>query len=279
MFIKASLLVFLFFLCSFSEISKAEVFEPYKVEFSPRLAYVRAGDKSQHTAHYGSLRRITNNSLSRHRYYSYLGVYHNLIEAEDKSSNSLVRWVSKENFNLNLGYQYKMSKKIWIGFKGSYHVRHFEAELNPNFTSDDGLSQVYRLALAIDYEALRWSFGLDADYSGEQFIYERDNNISLEKIFLHGLSLRLKYKWFATPNWSSRLTLKVELPFNNSNTIEAEGQGGVIGYFDLGLNQWTQNNSLNCQAYYGIRNYTNDQNNQKEKMAGLNCGVLSFNWL
>ncbi len=215
----------------------------------------------------------------KNRYYVLLGLYNNVIEAEDRGSGGLARWVSNENIDLEASYQYQLRKKLWIGARASYHVQDYEVELNPLFTWDENIENLFRLSVVSDYETKKWGLGLDLDYNGEQFIYEQAFNVELRDIYLFGISLRAKYKLFSTKNWSSRVGLKFELPLLSSNQIDPSGEFGLIGYLDISKRRWVKKHGVHCRLFYGVRKYTNDQNDQNEEVVGLKCGIRSFSWL
>lgn len=270
------LFIFLFLSC---HISWATDLENFKVNYDESFAYKRVGDSSHSGYQYGSLRRISSTKKPSYRYYLFAGAYHNLIETVDKGTGTYARWVSKENFNIEAASQYVIGKKVWLGVKASLHMQQYEEELNPFFTSEQDLDFLYKLALTSDYEGEKWGLGFDFNYNGEQFLYETNFNVELNRIFLKSLSLRLKYKLLATNMWSSRVFLNIQIPLANTNSIDAQGEGGVFGYFEVSYNKITKKNGLSCQIYYGVNEITNEQNDQTETTAGFKCGIVSFNWL
>ena len=212
------------------------------------------------------------------RYYVGLGVYNNILLAGDRGTGNEAEWVSGENYNLEAQYQFKY-KNFWLGVQGSYHKQDYEVELNPTFTWDESTPNLLRLSLVSDYETNRWGLGFDLDYHQTSFVYEQDFDVELRDIFMLGVSLRAKYKWLETQKWSSRLGLKLDLPLSGSDEISPKGELGYIGFVDLRRDKLFRDYGLNVKLYYGFRNYTNNQNDQEEEVAGLLFSLTSFNWL
>ena len=216
---------------------------------------------------------------TKDRYYAFLGAYNNVIEAEDRGTGGLARWISNENIDLQASYQHEFKKNLWIGARASFHIQDYEVELNPLFDWDENTENLFRLSVISDYETEKWGLGFDLDYNGEQFIYEQAFDVELRNIYLFGVSLRAKYKLFSSNNWSSRLGLKLELPLLSGDQIEPKGQAGFFGYIDISKHRWVKKHDIHCRLYYGVRRFANDQNDQNEEIAGFKCGVRSLSWL
>ena len=217
-------------------------------------------------------------SLYQDRYYLGLGIYNNILLARDRGTGDEAEWVSGENYNLEAQYQFKY-KNFWFGVNGSYHVQDYEVELNPIFAWDEETPNLLRLSLVSDYELNRFGVGFDLDYHQTSFVYEQNFDLELRDVFILGVALRAKYKWFSTQKWSSRLGLKLDLPLSGSDEINPKGELGYIGFIDLQKDRFFRGYGLNVRLYYGLRNYTNNQNDQEEEAAGVLFSLTSFNWL
>ena len=212
------------------------------------------------------------------RHFVGLGVYHNILLATDRGSGGEAEWVSNENYAIEGQYQFKY-KKLWLGINSSYHIQDYDIELNPIFTWNEKVPNLLNASFVADYEAKRWGLGFDLDYHQTSFIYEDNFDIELRDVFMLGVSLRGKYKWFSKQKWSSRIGLKLDLPLTGSDEISPKGELGYIGFVDLKRDKAFRNHGLNLKLYYGFRNYTNDQNDQHEETAGILLSVDSLNWL
>ena len=218
------------------------------------------------------------NQKPSHRHFFGLGVYNNILLSTDRGSSAEAEWISNQNFYLEAQYQFKY-KSLWLGLNGSYHKQDYEVELNPIFTWDEETPDLLQVSLVSDYEYKKWGFGLDLDYNQASFIYEDNFNIELRDIFILGISLRAKYKWYETKKWSSRLGLSLELPFLGSDEINPKGEPGLLAYVDLKRYRLFKGYALDARLYYGFKNYTNDQNDQEEETLGLLFSLKSQNWL
>ncbi len=212
------------------------------------------------------------------RYYVGFGVNNNVLNSTDRGTGNEAEWVSKGNYIVEAQYQFKY-KNLWLGVNGSYHIQDYEVELNPNFIWDEETPNLLWFSLVSDYETNRWGLGFDLDYHQTSFIYETNFDVELIDVFMLGVSLRMKYKWFETQKWSSRFGLKLDFPLTGTDDIEPEGGLGYIGFIDLKSGGVFKNHDLNIKLYYGLRNYTNNQNDQKENIVGLLFSLDSLNWL
>ncbi len=212
------------------------------------------------------------------RYYFGFGVYHNILLATDRGTGSEAEWVSGENYNLEAQYQFKY-KNFWLGVRGSYHVQDYEVELNPTFTWDEKTPSLLKLSLVSDYEKGRLGLGFDLDFNQVPFVYEENFDVELRDVFMLGVSLRAKYKWLETQRYSSRLGIHLSYPLSGSDDIDPKGKFGYVGFIDLKRDKTFWNYGLNVKLYYGFRNYTNNQNDQAEEVAGILFSLTSFNWL
>ncbi len=219
-------------------------------------------------------------NIYQNRHYVGLGVYNNILVSTDRGTSNKAKWVSRGNYNIEAQYQLK-HKDFWLGVNGSYHIQNYEPELSPTFTWDNKTPSLLQFSLVSDYEKNRWGLGFDLDYHQTSFIYENNFQVKLIDVFMLGVSLRAKYKWFETQKWSSRFGLKLSLPLAGSNRIKPKGSLGYIGFIDLKRGRVFKSYNLNLKfkLYYGFKNYKNNQNDQREEIIGLLFSLDSLNWL
>lgn len=215
----------------------------------------------------------------KHRHMIGAGLYYNTLLSQDKESLQEAEWISNENFNAEAQFQIKV-QKLWLGLKAAYHVQDYRAPESTVFTWSGEDPNLASFSLVSDYELSRWGFGLDLDYREVPFVFESSSQIDLRKVFMFGVSLRGQYKIFQTSAWSSRLGFKLEYPISGSDDIEPKGDLGYIGFIDIRNEDFFLKYGLNAKIFYGIKNYSNIQNEQEERVAGLMLSLTSLeNWL
>ncbi len=221
---------------------------------------------------------LETSSPYKDRHYFSLGVYQNILLANDQGTGSEAEWVSKENYNFKTQYQFKY-KNFWLGAKASYHAQNYQPELNPIFIWDKEIINLLKLSLVSNYETKKWSLGFDLDFNQMPFIYEQSFNIELKNVLILGTSLQAQYKWFKTQWWSSRVGLNLNYPVLGSSNINSKGDLGYLGFIDLEKGQTFWGYNLNVKLYYGFNNYMNNENHQEEEIAGFLFSLKSLNWL
>lgn len=231
-------------------------------------------DKSQDI----SMDKKNSSSLYQGRYYVGFGVYNNILLSTDRGTGAEAEWVSGANYNIEAQYQFKY-KKLWLGLNGSYHIQNYEVELNPIFTWDEVTPNLLKFSLVTDYELARWGFGLNVDYHKTSFIFENNSNVELIDVFMLGATLKAQYKWLVLNDWSSRVGATLDYPITGSNDIEPRGGLGYMGFIDLKRDKLLYGHGLNVKLYYGLKNYSNNQNEQTEEAAGILFSISSPHWL
>lgn len=219
-------------------------------------------------------------SQGRFRYSFVTGGYYNVLLAEDRDDNRVeAEWISKLNVPIGALAQFRVAG-IWLGLKAFHHIQDYRLERSPNFVWDEDTPSLFRASLIADYETNFWGFGFDVDYNQESFVYEQGTgNVTLDRENLVGLTLRGKYKYFENKKYSSRVFLQASLPFSGDGDIDSEGELGYQVSLDLRRSNLFKNHDLRLELYYGLRNFTNQQNDQEESVLGLNISIDSKNWL
>ncbi len=223
-------------------------------------------------------------SKSKNRYLIGLGININTLDAKDDLGSGIStegEWVSKSNYLVQGAYQYNIAKSMWLGLRAEYHIQDYESLDSTIFTWDEEVPNLLRGALIFDYEiSNKIGLGFDLDYNQESFIFETINQVSLLDDSLFGASLRGLYKFYDSKSYSSRAKLKVSYPFSGADDlIEAKGRVGVRLAVDVSFKSLLKSHELNLEFYYGLRNFENSQNEQKEEIAGLNLSLRNLKWL
>lgn len=213
----------------------------------------------------------------QNRYYVGLGFYHNILLATSNTGEE-AEWVSKQNYSLEGKYQFKY-KNLWLGAMAAYHIQKYEVELSPTHVWNEKNPNLIKFNLNADYEQRRWGVGFDLDFSQVPFIFEDGFNIELKKVFMFGVGARAQYKWIDIKNYSSRLGFELSYPILGSSSIDPEGQLGYIGFIDIRKDRLIKDLGLSFKFYYGFKNYSTNQNDQEEEIAGLLLSLTSLNWL
>ncbi len=213
----------------------------------------------------------------KNRYSFGLGVYQNTLYANGQGIGSRAEWVSKENFNLETQYQFKY-KDFWLGAKASYDIQNYKPELNPIYTWNEKVPNLFKLSLVSHYETRNLGLGFDFDFHQIPFIYEESFNIELKGVFIWATSLRAQYKWLKTQNWSSRFGLSLNYLILSSDNINLKKGIEYMIFVNLVRNEYWKHN-LNMRLYYKFNKYMNNKSNQKENAAGILFSLTSLNWL
>lgn len=226
---------------------------------------------------------ITKSTLTKKetkfRYSVASGAYYNLIEAEDRdNSRANAQWVSELNIPIGVSAQFSLFN-LWLGLKIFGHKQDYKVENSPNYVWDEKNPFLLRGSLIGDYEIKKFGFGFDVDFNQESSIFENGGNVRLEKELFIGLSSRLKYKWFAGKNWSSRVGGKLSYPLLVNSDIDSRGELGYILELDLRKDDFFNTHSFTIKAYYGFKNLSNKQNDQQEELLGLMLSLDSLLWL
>lgn len=222
--------------------------------------------------------------IGAHRYQLGLGTYQNILNIRSlntESAGAEAEWVSKQNLNIGLAYQYQIAPAWWLGLRANYHIQDYEPIKSSTFIWDEENPSMIRASLITDYEiSNRWGLGLDLDYNEEAFVYESSSSVTLRKAFVAGASLRGLYKFYDSDRISARLNLKVSYPVSGSDEIlDPEGKiGGVFGV-DASLKNILGSHELNFNLYFATRNFENLANDQKEKLVGFMVSVRNNKWL
>ena len=207
------------------------------------------------------------------------GSYYNVLNAIDKDTQSKAEWISKKNYNAELALQFNRDK-LWLGFKMAFHIQDYlEPDTNSVFLWDKASPNLMKFSLTSDYERSWWSLGLDIDYNQTPYIHEKTSNIQLKNVFMLGTSLRGQARWLDWNHWSSRLGVKLSLPITGMDDIESKGELGYMGFVNFRRDKILGHLGLDLMFYYGLRNYTNNQNDQEDKMAGLILSIISSDWM
>jgi hypothetical protein len=216
-------------------------------------------------------------SLNRHRYYAGWDLTDNELVASRTGFTAI--WVTDFNQSFSVGYQYKISKKYWLGGSGNYSLQNYRLENNPIFNWDGITPNLMKLSLNLDYQRnTKWNFGFDINYSEENFVISNGLNIALNKVGMYGISGRGNYKFYDSKRFSSRLNLKLEYPITGSDPIEPKGGLGFILGSDVTVKNIFKKYEVNLGVFYGIRNFENIQNKQVENLVGFDIKIRNKLW-
>ncbi len=213
----------------------------------------------------------------RHRYFLGWALTDNELVAERIGFKAI--WVTDFNQSVSLGYQYKLTKKLWLGGSGAYSLQNYRIENNPIFIWDGATPDLMKVSANLDYEsANRWALGFDVNYGEESFVISQGLNIFLEKVAILGVSGRGLYKFYDSENYSSRLKGLIEYPFAGSSSIKPKGGLGLMLGADVTLKKLFKTHEVNLGVFYGIRNFENIQNDQTENLIGFEVKIRNKRW-
>lgn len=216
------------------------------------------------------------------RYYIGLGLYQNVLDAEDNigpGETIHAEWVSKLNLDILGAYQINFRKDFWVGLEGRLHIQDYEIELDTPYVWDEKDPRLYSLALIMDYEKQIWGLGFDVKYGNEPFIFENNNDVTLELSNMLSLKIRRKYKFYESKFYSSRLGLSFERALFGSGFLEPKGELGALAYIDLSKKNWFKKHEVNFRIYYGLKSFINNENDQQEEFAGFQIQYRNKRWL
>lgn len=213
----------------------------------------------------------------RHRYYVGWALTDNELVADRPGFKAI--WVTDFNHDISLAYQYKVSKKYWLGASGVYRFQDYRMVNNPIFTWDEVTPNLMKLAVNLDYEPEKnWTLGFDVNYSEENFVLSQGLDVYLQKAGVFGISGRGLYRFYDTSSMSSRVKATVELPLFSSDSIEPKGRYGLLIGADLSFKKLFKSHEVNVGGFFGIRSFENIQYSQTETLAGFEIKIRNKRW-
>ena len=214
----------------------------------------------------------------RHRYFVGWALTDNELVASRTGFEAI--WVTDFNQSISAGYQYRFADSYWLGVSGAYGLQNYRVENNPIFNWDGVTPNLIKFGANLDYQPKEsnWSFGLDINYSEENFVISELLDIRLQKAALFGLAARGLYKFYDTEKYSARFNGRLELPISGSDEIEPKGLPGFIIGSDLTFKKLMKHQEVNLGVFLGLRSFENIQNSQTESVVGFELKFRNKRW-
>lgn len=212
------------------------------------------------------------------RYYLGLGVTDNRLTATRNNFEAI--WVTDFNSSVSAGYQIEVAKNYWLGVSAVYYLQDYKTTDNPLYSWDEVSPNLFKLGLNFDYEpGHRWTFGLELNYFEETFVTTNGLTVTLEKADFVGLTGRSSFKIYEGRSHRTRLNAEVGYPAQTFATeIDPKGSANFKLGADVSFKNLMPEHEVNIGIYYGVRSFSNFQNDQTENAAGIEFKFRNKKW-
>jgi hypothetical protein len=206
------------------------------------------------------------------RYIREVGIYQNSLNIDSRVDATNAEWVSRENFYLKGGYQL-LYKNWWYGFVVEYHLPTFEDVDSLVYSWDGDLPNLIKFSLTADKDYKRLGLGFSLDYNQELFFTEESLEVSLEEVFILGVTAKMDYKILEKNSYSSRLGVKLSYPYLGSGDMDPRGELSYMAYLNLTKGSFLNRFDMTLSAYYGEKNFTTNTFDQQERFVGISLNL------
>ena len=213
-------------------------------------------------------KEVEGKSKITERYVREVGVYQSSLVAVSRTDGTNAEWVSRENFYLKGGYQI-FKNNWWYGFAVEYHLPSFEDVDSAVYTWDEDLPNLLKFSMTVDSSYKRFNYGFSLDYNQELFFTEELFEISLEEVFIFGMTTNLSYNYLNTQSYLSDFGVKLSYPYIGSADMDPEGEFSYLLYLNLTKASFLDKFDMTLSAFYGEKNFMTNRFDQVEEYIGF----------